>query len=157
VNATATAARQRYDEMGGELATQKKRVIDMKQKREEAALLARDLDNAQKMYDAAMLRYSQSRMESQSTQTDIAVLNPADVPIAASRPKVLLNTVLAVFLGGLLGVGLAFLLELLDRRVRSGHDIALGLGVPVLGEIVKPGHRFSLTRRLIGSNRPAMS
>ena len=51
----------------------------------------------------------------------------------------MLNMLLAVFLGTLLGVGLGFLVELLDRRVRSGQDIVAGLEIPVLGEVSKNG------------------
>jgi capsular polysaccharide biosynthesis protein len=50
---------------------------------------------------------------------------------------VLLNTILAIFLGGLLGIGLAFLMEMIDRRVRSSEDLATALDIPVLGEIAK--------------------
>jgi chain length determinant protein EpsF len=149
VGATAVAARQRSSELGDELANQKKRVIEQKQKREMAALLARDIDNAQRLYDATLQRYGQSRMEAQSVQTDIAVLNPAIAPIKPSKPKVFLNILLAVFMGGLLGVGISFVVELLDRRVRSGQDIAASLGIPVLAVVLKPSRRFSLARRLL--------
>ena len=47
----------------------------------------------------------------------------------------LLNTVLAVFLGGLLGLGAALLLELMDQRVRGEEDLAQITGMPVLGVI----------------------
>ncbi|WP_296820953.1 GNVR domain-containing protein [Thiobacillus sp.] len=54
-----------------------------------------------------MQRYGQSRMEAQSTQTDIAVLNPAAPPLDPSKPRVILNILLSLFLGTLLGVGWA--------------------------------------------------
>ena len=95
-------------------------------------------------------------MQAQSTQTDITVLNPAVPPAKHSSPKVLLNIVLSMFLGTLLGVGIAFLVELLDRRVRSGQDIA-GLEIPVLAEVTKKGRRLEKLRRLFSRNRPAMA
>ncbi len=157
VGANATAARQRYNEMGGAFANQKTRVLGLKQQREEATLLARDLENAQRIYDSALQRYGQSRMEAQSTQTDIAVLNPAVAPTKHSKPRVFLNVVLSLFLGTLLGVGIGFLVELLDRRVRSEQDISDGLDIPVLAEILKPGSRFAAFRRSLGRARPAIA
>jgi len=157
VGATAGAARQRLDELSGAFAKQKAKVLAMKQQREEASLLARDVQNAQQIYDSALQRYGQSRMEAQSTQTDIAVLNPAVAPIEHSQPKVLLNILLSIFLGGLLGVGAGFMVELLDRRVRSGLDIAAGLDIPVLAEVTKKGRRLEALRRLFRRNRPAMA
>ncbi len=129
----------------------------MKQQREEATLLARDLENAQRIYDSALQRYGQSRMEAQSTQTDIAVLNPAFPPTDPSKPRVLFNVLLAVFFGTLLGVSLGFLIELLDRRVRSGEDISTVLDIPVLAEVTKKGRRLEKLRRLFSRNRAAMA
>ncbi len=157
VGAGATAARQRFNELGGAFANQKARVLGLKQQREEATLLARDLDNAQRIYDSALQRYGQSRMEAQSTQTDIAVLNPATPPTGPSKPKVFLNVLLSVFLGTLLGVGIGFLVELLDRRVRSGQDIATGLEIPVLAEVSKSGRHFAVFHRLFRRPPPAMA
>jgi len=156
VGATAGAARQRVNELSAAFERQKTKVLGLKQQREEATLLARDLDNAQRIYDSALQRYGQSRMEAQSTQTDIAVLNPAVPPTKPSKPNVFLNILLSLFLGTLLGVGIGFLVELLDRRVRSGQDIA-GLEIPVLAEVTKKGRRLEKLRQLFRRNRPALA
>ncbi len=139
VGTTAKVAQTRESEIRAALAAQKARVLALKQHRDEAAVLIRDVENAQRLYDAALQRYGQTRLEAQNSQTDIAILNPAVPPTEASSPKVLLNTILAVFLGGLLGIGLAFLMEMLDRRVRSGEDLTAALDMVVLGEIAKGG------------------
>jgi len=157
VSATAGAARQRYNELSAAFTQQKAKVLGLKQQREEATLLARDLENAQHIYDSALQRYGQSRMEAQSTQTDIAVLNPAIAPTEPSKPRVFLYIFLSVFIGGFLGVGVGFLVELLDRRVRSGLDIAIGLEIPVLAEVTKKGRRLERVRRLFRRNRPVMA
>lgn len=157
VGATAGAARQRFSELSGAFDRQKARVLGLKQQREEATLLARDLENAQRVYDSALQRYGQTRMEAQSTQTDIAVLNPAVPPTTPSKPRVILNILLSLFLGTLLGVGIGFLVELLDRRVRSGQDIAVALGIPVLGEVSGRGGFIERMRRVFRRNRPALA
>ncbi|OZA14336.1 MAG: chain length determinant protein EpsF, partial [Hydrogenophilales bacterium 17-62-8] len=156
VGATAGAARQRVNELSAAFERQKAKMLELKQQREESSLLARDVLNAQQIYDSALQRYGQSRMEAQSTQTDITVLNPAFPPVKHSSPRVLLNIVLSMFLGTLLGVGIGFLVELLDRRVRSGQDIA-GLDIPVLAEVTKKGRRLEKLRRMFSRNRPAMA
>ena len=157
VGATAGAARQRFNELSGAFDQQKKRVLELKQQREEASLLARDLENAQRIYDSALQRYGQSRMEAQSTQTDIAVLNPAIPPLQPSKPRVIFNLLLAVFFGTLLGVGIGFLIELVDRRVRSGQDIVAALEIPVLAEVKRTGRVREILRRVFRRNRAAMA
>lgn len=157
VGATAGAARQRFNELSAAFENQKARVLELKQQREEATLLARDLENAQRIYDSALQRYGQSRMEAQSTQTDIAVLNPAVPPVKHSKPRVILNVLVAFFLGGLVGVGVGFIVELLDRRVRSGRDIVAWLEIPVLAEVSRKGRLMETLARLLRRKRPAMA
>lgn len=157
VGATAGVARQRYNELGAAFERQKAKVLELKQQREEASLLVRDLENAQRIYDGALQRYGLSSMEAQSTQTDISVLNPAVAPTQASKPRVMFNVLLAVFFGTLLGVGLGFLIELLDRRVRSGQDVVMALDIPVLAEVSTKGRVLEKLRRLLRRNRPAMA
>jgi len=67
------------------------------------------------------------------------------------------NVLLSVFFGTLLGVGLGFLIELFDRRVRSGQDIAMALDIPVLAEVSTKGRVLEKLRRLLRRNRPAMA
>lgn len=155
VSATAGAARQRVSELSAAFERQKAKVLELKQQREEATLLARDLENAQRVYDSALQRYGQTRMEAQSTQTDIAVLNPAVPPAEPSKPRIILNILMSLFLGTLLGVGVGFLLELVDRRVRSGQDVAAVLGIPVLAEVKKRGRVRELLLRTFSRSRPA--
>jgi len=147
VGTSAKVAQNREGEIRAALAAQKAKVIALKKQRDEAAVLLRDVDNAQRLYDAALQRSGQSRLESLATQTDIAVLNPAIPAVEASSPKLLLNTILAVFLGGMLGISLAFIIEMLDRRVRSSQDISTGLEIPVLGELSWKPRRHQLFAR----------
>ena len=73
------------------------------------------------------------------------MLNPASAPPAPSKPRVLINVLVSVFLGTLLGVGLALLLELMNRRVRSTEDLVEALELPVLGAICSASGMFKRT------------
>lgn len=126
-----SSSKQRDRILADALADQKNRVLELKKQHDQIAVLNREVENAQREYDAAMQRLSQARMESEMRQTNIAVLNPARTPQKPDRPRLLLNLLLSVFLGGMLGVGSALLTELKDRRVRSAFDIAEKLAIPV--------------------------
>ncbi|CAN7363004.1 chain length determinant protein EpsF [Duganella sp. LjRoot269] len=117
------------------LRQQKDKVLELNRTRDEMNVLAKDVESAQRAFDATSQRFSQTRIEGASDQSDISVLNPAVAPIDPSSPKVLLNIVLSVFVGGMLGVGAGVLAELVDRRVRSGADLADALQLPVLGVV----------------------
>jgi len=120
------------------LEAQRSKVLQMKAVRDEGLVLQREAENAQKIYDNLVARLSQSNLEAQSTQSYANVLTQAQPPAEPSSPKMLLNTALAVFLGLVLAIGVALLLELSDRRVRSAEDAVDALGLPVLGTLPKP-------------------
>jgi len=67
----------------------------------------------------------------------LTVVDPASPALQPSSPRVLLNTILAAFVGLLLALGFAFLLEHLDDTVKSGEDVEGLVGLPTLGTIVK--------------------
>jgi succinoglycan biosynthesis transport protein ExoP len=139
---------QREAEVRAALAAQKIKVLQLNRVRDDLRLLRNEVDSAQRAFDATTQRYNQTNLEGQSNQTDIAVLNPAIPPIFAFGPRILLNTALAVFFGGFLGMALAVTAEMRDRRVRSVDDIALATEFPVLGvmdwsAITKPKKRLS--------------
>lgn len=113
------------------LTEQKIKVLELKKQYDEIGVFNREVENAQRAYDAVMQRAVQSRMESEMSQTNISVLSSALPPQKPAKPNVLLNMILSFFLGSMLGVGSTLLAELMDRRVRSAFDISELLAVPV--------------------------
>ncbi len=135
IETTYQVSKQRERQLQSALASQKARVLVLNRQRDELNVLRRDLESAQSAFELVSQKASQTNIESQTNQTNIALLNPASAPTDPSRPRVLFNTLISVFLGVLLGMGGALLLELLNRRVRSSQDLADALGLPVLGTI----------------------
>lgn len=138
VTVTNNINRQREAELKAALEAQRAKVLKMKEQRDEAAVLLRDVENAQRAYDAVLARLNQTSMESESTATNVSVLSPATEPSSPSSPRILLNTLVAICAGGVLAFAAAFLIELIDRRLRSFEDAFQLLGLPVLGVMPKP-------------------
>ena len=126
-------SKRREDQIKASLEAQRDKVLQMKKARDDLTVLLREVENAQRAYDAAMGRMTQTRLESQATQTNVLVINEAIEPIESSSPKILLNTVLSIVLGLMLAVAFALLREMSDRVVRSETDLRELLGLPVLG------------------------
>ncbi len=64
----------------------------------------------------------------------LSLAETVDNPSPAS-PNILLNTAIAMVLGAMVGIGLAFLLEYLDNTVKTETDIEKKIGIPVIGSI----------------------
>jgi chain length determinant protein EpsF len=135
INTAGRISKGKEAEIRANIEIVKKRIMALKKGHGEASLLQQEVANAQRAYDAVSQRASQSNLESQTQQTNASVLSPAVEPLKPSSPKVLLNIALSIFLGGLLGVGAALLMELTDRRIRSRDDVKQALGLPILAEL----------------------
>jgi capsular exopolysaccharide synthesis family protein len=72
---------------------------------------------------------------SQLQSGNVQVAQAATLPTSPSSPKITRNTVLGGVLGLLLGLGLAFLFERLDRRVKDPDDLERIYKLPMLGMI----------------------
>lgn len=144
VTVSANINRQRVAEVQRALQAQRDKVLKMKAVRDEGLVLLRDAENAQRSYDALLQRFTQTSLEGQTTQSNINLLTQATPPLEPSSPRIVLNTLLSIFLGTLLAVGTALLLELKDRRVRNVDDVVEALGLPVLGLMPKPGTQLQL-------------
>jgi chain length determinant protein EpsF len=151
IDTTYQVSRQREQQLRGALAAQKSRVLELNRQRDELNVLRRDIESAQRAFEVVSQRASQTNIESQTNQTNISVLNPAVAPADPSKPKVLLNVLVSIFLGTLLGVGLALVLELTNRRVRSAEDLAEALEVPVLGVVSSASGLLKLARPGVAS------
>lgn len=147
VGVTNSINRQREQEIERALESQRQKVLRMKAVRDEGLVLIRDIENAQRAYDAIQQRYVQTSLESQTTQSNVNILTQALPPLVPSSPRMVLNTILAFVGGVLLAIGVALGLELRDRRVRNIDDAAGALGLPVIGSLPRPDSRIWLGSR----------
>jgi succinoglycan biosynthesis transport protein ExoP len=65
------------------------------------------------------------------------------------QPKPTRNAILGGVLGLALGIGLAFLRDVLNTRVRTGAEVESRLGLPLLGRIPEPPRRLRANEELI--------
>jgi polysaccharide biosynthesis transport protein len=132
LTANSNVDRSRLAAAQAALNEQRARVLRIRGQRDEASVLMRDVDNAQRAYDTALGRLSQTSLESQNTFTNVSVLKTASAPPFASSPRVLLNTAVALVVGSLLAIGFVLLREGMDRRLRFDSDVVEVLRQPVL-------------------------
>lgn len=141
-SAVSSVASDREAKLRAAIEEQKKKLLEIRSERDQLAVLQRDVDAARNADEAVTKRYTETELASRSTQANVSVLTPAVAPIEPSFPKPLAKTALiAVALGLFMGIAVAFLLEMMNRRVRSATDLATVLQMPVLGVIAGPRRR----------------
>jgi len=95
------------------------------------------LSQNRQSYASLLQSYEQIRLAEAQSTSSVVQVEPAAVPNKPVAPRMLLNTVLAALVGLLGAVGLVFLKEALDDRVKDAEQLAKDTGLPVLGFITR--------------------
>jgi len=96
---------------------------------------AQKLEDETRLATTLNLTLRQREIDYQVPKRTIEILNTAEPARRPSKPNWALNLVFAVFFGGLLGVGVAVLLEYFDTSFRNVADVESRLKLPLLGVI----------------------
>jgi len=152
VDAQFQEVRDTERKLAAELARAKKEAMAINGREIDYNRLKRESENTRKLYSVVLSRWKESNL---SKQLPFSNIRPLDAAVAAKgpvRPRVTVNVVLGAFLGLLLGIGLAFLVETLDRTVKTQVEIEQVPGLPYLGLVPKiPGSQ----KMREGKRRPA--
>ncbi len=97
--------------------------------------LQSDLAQYQTSYTNLLQSYEEVRTAEARTISNVIQVEPAEPPSEPIRPRIMLNTLLAGVVGGMIALGVIFLNEQLDDKIRTAEDVERVLHVPVLGTI----------------------
>jgi polysaccharide biosynthesis transport protein len=125
-------------------------------KETELARLQTELTQLRQSLAYLLQSYESIRLAEAQSTSNIVVVEPAMLPINPIRPRTLQNTLLGALVGLLLSIGLVFLIEYLDDRIRSPEQIDKVLRLPVVGLIAKMGNGYHGTgkNRLVAVREP---
>ncbi len=103
--------------------------------------LREELAQYQSSYTSLLGRYEDLRLAELQSTDSITVVDEAVQPKSPIRPRILVNTLLAAIVGGMLALGVIFAIEYLDDRIRTPQDLQSILDVPILGTVARMGSR----------------
>ena len=106
---------------------------------QELARLTRDYDVHSKTYQQMQERLERAKITQRLGDSDegtkFKMLEPARLPLHPVRPNLAKFFIFALFLGSLVGAGIAFVAEYLDQSFQTAEDLQQALGIPVVGSI----------------------
>jgi len=114
-------------------AKQKKESLDLNQKAIQYSVLNREVESARDMYDLLIKRFKETTLTEDMRTGNIRVIDRAEVPRFPVKPKKRLNLLLAIIVGLVAGIGLAFFFEYLDNTIKIPEDLKQHLNIAYLG------------------------
>ena len=130
--AREAAVRQNVDRLRQSFLDQRRRSIQYN-------IFQRDVDTNRQLYDALLQRYKEIGVAGGVGTNNVSIVDPAQVPERPSRPRPLLNLVLALIFGTVVGVALAFTREQIDETITDPMDVETRIGLPLLGVVPSIG------------------
>jgi tyrosine-protein kinase Etk/Wzc len=111
--------------------------------------LMRDKEVNNKIYTKLLEEREQARIREAAEIGNIRVIEPAEKPRGPTRPKKMLNLIIGVFTGIVIGLTLIFVREFLQEAPRTQEQVERLLRLPVLTLVpqIKPGLSFKLNGR----------
>jgi succinoglycan biosynthesis transport protein ExoP len=110
-------------------------VLNLKERSIQYNFLQRELDTNRILYDGLLQRYKEVGVTGGVTTNNVSIVDRAEPPGGPSKPKPMINMLLALVAG--LGVGTlgAFAAEAMDQAIRQPNDVEPKLRLPLLGSI----------------------
>jgi uncharacterized protein involved in exopolysaccharide biosynthesis len=125
--------------------TQKAQLLDLQKGLEKLNRVEKELTELDQQvevdrenYRLYLTKFEESRISNAMDSeriSNVSLIEPASPPLKSESRKIRLKLLLAVFLGGIGGLGLAFIWEYLDDRLERNEDVENHLGLPVLASI----------------------
>lgn len=124
-------------ELQRELEAQKQEALDLNQRAIRYGVLEREVETNKRIYDQLLQRTKETSVTEQLETSNIRVIDGAMIPNYPIAPRKKLNVFLAMIVGAVGGVVLAFFFEYLDNSIKTPDDIKQYLNIPFLGFIPK--------------------
>jgi len=121
------------DSLKAAFAKQKQESLDLNQKAIEYSVLNREVESARDMYDLLIKRFKETTLTEDMRTGNIRIIDRAEVPRVPVKPKKRLNLLLAIIVGLVAGIGLAFFFEYLDNTIKIPEDLKQHLNIAYLG------------------------
>lgn len=127
------AAETKEKDLRAKTEQQKAAALELKDASVNYAILAREAETNRQLYDSVLGRIKEISVTAELPNSNVFVIDSAQPPVLPSSPKMKLNLLLSALVGLLGGLGLAFLLEHLDKTFKTPEEAERYLSLPNLG------------------------
>ena len=119
--------------LAGALESQKAAALSLNRKGIEFSVLQREAESNRQVYEALLQRTKETGISSELRASNIRIVDAAEVPGAPFLPNRVCDLTTGAVSGLVLALGLVFLFEYLDNRIKSPQEMRTQLGIPFLG------------------------
>jgi capsular exopolysaccharide synthesis family protein len=117
------------------LERQKQESLELNKKAIEYGVLKRETEGARELYDLLIKRFKETSVTEDIDTSNLRIIDKAEFAYQVS-PNTRRDLRLAMVIGLMLGLGLAFLFEYLDNTIKTPEEVEQYFPIPLLGVIL---------------------
>ena len=138
------------------LEAEKQKIADLQKKLVQYKILKRDVDANEELYKGLLSRMKEAAISSTMVSSVLSVIDPAEKPLFPYSPKKARNMALAIVMGLVGGVCLAFIVEQFDDTIKTVEEAETVCQLPILGlvPLLRRNKGLDLLRQGTGSTNP---
>lgn len=122
-------------ELREQLEIQKSKAFELSRREVQYNIMKREYESLKDLHQTVLRQLKEAQLSAESSGSNISISDNAAVPLKHSSPKRLLNMLLALLVGPLLGCGIAIVIESLDNTIKTPEEAERLLNVPSLGVV----------------------
>ncbi|WP_456448747.1 GumC family protein [Thiolapillus sp.] len=117
------------------MADVKGQILELQRKSTDYQALKRDVETNRELYNGLLQRIKEVGVAAGVGSNNISIIDKGEVPATAYKPNLKRNLQIALVIGLLGGIGLAFLFDHLDDTIKSSADVEKLTGLPMVGVV----------------------
>lgn len=137
IRADYTTSAQKEELLKERVKDQEKLAFALNEKAVQYRNLEREVQTSQSIYDSLLQRFKETDVSGGIRAGSIQVVDHAPIPLSPFKPTTARNMMLALVVGLIGAVGIAFMREFFDRTIRTPEEIREKMRLPVLGGVIK--------------------
>ena len=127
INSAYYASAAKEKDLRSRMDQQKSAALALKDASVEYAILSREADTNNQLYDSVLERIKEVGLAAEIPASNIYILDNAEVPLLPSAPQKRLTVMIAALFGLMAGLAWAFLSEHFDNTLRTPEDVERNL------------------------------
>lgn len=137
IQAEYREAQQRESALQTRVNQLKSSYLDNRRRSIQYNIYQQEVDTNRALYDGLLQRYKEVGVAGSVGVNNISIVDSADVPKSPSSPRILINLLIALLAGLVIGMIAAFVFEQMDEAIADPAEVERRLGLPLLGSVPK--------------------
>jgi polysaccharide biosynthesis transport protein len=127
------SARNRFEVLQKNMEEKKQLALELNERATQYTIMSREVETNKAIYQSLLERAKEIESMAGISPSNIQVVDTASLPIFPAKPNVRRNMLLAIVVGLMAGLGVAFLIEYFSDTITNPDQIMERFQIPILG------------------------